>query len=82
MDHIYFLNLRKILDTTIEMFPYINQGMIERITYLQTGDALVFGTAINLPTLTKFPEANPKPDSENAKISEEWYIEQLEDNET
>lgn len=58
-----------------KMVPYVNQGMIERLTYLQTGHALIFGTAINLPTLTKFPEADPKPDSENAKISEKWYIE-------
>lgn len=57
------------------MVPYVNQGMIERLTYLQTGNALVFGTAINLPTLTKFAEANPKPDSENARISEKWYVE-------
>lgn len=57
------------------MVPYVNQGMIERLTYLQTGHALVFGTAINLPTLTKFEEASPKPDSENAKISERWYVE-------
>ena len=57
-----------------KMVPYVNQGMIERLTYLQTGHGLVFGTAINLPTLTRFPEASPKPDSENAKISEKWYI--------
>lgn len=57
------------------MVPYLNQEMIERLTYLQTGNALVFGTAINLPTLTIFKEADPKPDSENAKISEKWYIE-------
>ena len=56
------------------MVPYVNQGMIDRLTYLQTGHALVFGTAINLPTLTRFDEAFPKPDSENAKISEKWYI--------
>ena len=58
-----------------KMVPYVNQGMIDRLTYLQTGHALVFGTAINLPTLTKFEQACPKPDSENAKISEKWYIE-------
>lgn len=58
-----------------KMVPYVNQGMIERLTYLQTGNALVFGTAINLPTLTRFKEANPKPDSDNARISEKWYIE-------
>ena len=57
-----------------KMVPYINKGIIDRLTFLQTGNALVFGTAINLPTLTKFDEANPKPDSDNAKISEKWYI--------
>ena len=44
------------------------------LTYLQTGYALVFGSAINLPTLTKFEQASPKTDSDNAKISEKWYI--------
>lgn len=57
------------------MVPYINQGTIDRLTYLQTGHALVFGTAINLPTLTQFTEAVPSPDSQNAKITEKWYIE-------
>ena len=58
-----------------KMVPYINQNMIERLTYLQTGNALVFGSAINLPTLTKFAQADPTTDSDNAKISEKWYIE-------
>lgn len=57
------------------MVPYINQNTINRLTYLQTGDALIFGTAIRLPTLARFSSANPNPDSENAKISEKWYIE-------
>ncbi|MBR5165307.1 MAG: ATP-binding protein [Ruminococcus sp.] len=57
------------------MVPYINQNSIDRLTYLQTGNALVFGSAINLPTLTIFEQANPKTDSENAKISEKWYVE-------
>lgn len=57
-----------------KMVPYINQNMIERLTYLQTGHALVFGSAINLPTLTKFAQAEPRTDSDNAQISEKWYI--------
>ena len=56
------------------MVPYINSNMIERLTYLQTGNALVFGTAINIPTLTRFGKAYPATDSENAKITEKWYI--------
>lgn len=57
------------------MVPYINSNMIERLTYLQTGNALVFGTAINIPTLTRFDQACPATDSENAKITEKWYVE-------
>ena len=57
-----------------KMVPYINQNMIDRLTYLQTGHALVFGSAINLPTLTKFAQAEPRTDSDNAQISEKWYV--------
>lgn len=56
-----------------KMAPYVNQNIIERLTYLQTGNALVFGSAINLPTLTKFEETNLRTDSANAKISEMVY---------
>lgn len=58
-----------------KMVPYVNNNMIDRLTYLQIGNALVFGSAINLPTLTQFAQANPTTDSGNAKISEKWYIE-------
>lgn len=57
------------------MVPYINKSVIERLTYLQTGTALVFGTAINLPTLTSFGQAEPRTDSDSARISDHWYIE-------
>lgn len=56
------------------MVPYINQGIVDRITYLRRGHALVFGTAINLPTLTAFDKANPTPNSGNSNIVEKWYI--------
>lgn len=59
------------------MVPYISEGIIDRLTYLQTGHALVFGTAINLPTLTEFSRAEPPTDSLNAKISEKWYLEKF-----
>lgn len=56
------------------MVPYISEGIIDRLTYLQTGHALIFGTAINIPTLTKFERAKPETDGQNAKISKKWYI--------
>ena len=39
-------------------------------------DTLVFVSAISLPTLTKFEQASPKTDSDNAKISEKRYVDQ------
>ncbi len=56
------------------MVPYVNQGIVDRITYLRRGYALVFGTAINLPTLTTFEKANPTPNSGNSNIVEKWYV--------
>lgn len=55
------------------MVPYVTQGMINQLTYIQTGTALVFGTAINLPVLTRFEVANPRTDSSSADITEIWY---------
>ena len=57
-----------------KMVPYINRGILDRLTYLQTGTALVFGTAINLPTLTRFAIASPETDSNSARISEKWFV--------
>ena len=55
------------------MVPYIDKTGIDRLTYLQTGHGLVFGTAISIPSLTVFPVANPQPDSKNAQINSAWY---------
>lgn len=57
------------------MVPYIDRDTIDRLTYLQTGHALVFGSAIRIPMLTSFAEAIPNTDGNSAKISEKWYIE-------
>lgn len=55
------------------MVPYINKDMIDKLTYLQTGTALVFGTSINIPTLTQFAQAKPRTDSASATISKSWF---------
>lgn len=56
-----------------KMVPYIDKTGINRLTYLQTGHGLVFGTAINIPSLTVFPLADPQPDSRNADVEAAWY---------
>lgn len=56
-----------------KMVPYIDKTGINRLTFLQTGHGLVFGTAINIPSLTVFPLADPQPDSRNADVEAAWY---------
>lgn len=58
------------------MVPYIDKNTIDRLTYLQTGNALIFGSSIRIPMLTKFEEASPNTDGQSAKISERWYLAQ------
>lgn len=55
------------------MVPYIDRDTIDRLTYLQTGNALVFGSAIRIPMLAAFDEAIPNTDGNSARISEKWY---------
>lgn len=56
-----------------KMIPNANNDIINRLTYLNTGSALVFGTSINIPTLTKFQLSYPSTDSSSSKISKEWF---------
>lgn len=56
------------------MVPYISEGVIQRLTYLPTGQALVFGTAVHVPMLTRFDRAEPATDSDNAAMSRRWYV--------
>lgn len=56
-----------------KMVPFINENMLSQITYIQTGLALVFGSAINVPIITKFDKAKPATNSHNADIMKCWY---------
>lgn len=53
--------------------PFITSNIINQLTYLPVGDALVFGHAVSLPILVHFQEANPKPNSLNCEISKIWF---------
>lgn len=56
-----------------KMVPFINENMLSQITYIQTGLALVFGSAVNVPIITEFPKAKPATNSHNADIMKCWY---------
>ncbi|MCK8606702.1 ATP-binding protein [Apilactobacillus ozensis] len=56
-----------------KMIPNANREIMNRLTYLNTGSALIFGSSINIPTLTRFDIAVPSTDSSSANISKKWF---------
>lgn len=58
-----------------QITPHISETILRRMPSIPTQHALIFGHAVNLPTTFKVNEADPKPKSENNKISENWFKE-------
>jgi hypothetical protein len=59
-----------------QMTPFISDAVLKRLPSLPKQHALVFGTAVNLPTTFKVREAKPLPKSDDAKIGELWFHEE------
>lgn len=58
-----------------QITPHISETILRRMPSIPTQHALIFGHAVNLPTTFKVNEADPKPRSDNNKISENWFRE-------
>lgn len=58
-----------------QITPHISETILRRMPSIPTQHALIFGHAVNLPTTFKVNEADPKPKSDNNKISENWFKE-------
>ena len=58
-----------------QMTPFISEAVLKRLPSLPKQHALVFGTAMNLPTTFQVREAKPLPKSDDAKIGELWFHE-------
>lgn len=58
-----------------QITPHISETILRRLPSIPTQHALIFGHAVNLPTTFKVTEVNPKPKSDNNKISENWFRE-------
>lgn len=59
-----------------QMTPFISEAVLKRLPSLPKQHALVFGTAVNLPTTFRVREAKPLPKSDDAKIGELWFHEE------
>jgi hypothetical protein len=56
-----------------QITPHISETILRRMPSIPTQHALIFGHAVNLPTTFKVNEADPKPKSDNNRISENWF---------
>ncbi|TEW53557.1 ATP-binding protein [Psychromonas sp. RZ22] len=55
------------------ILPFFSDDFVNKIKQSVPGEALVFGNCVSMPLHLKVHEAKPAPDSENCKISEEWF---------
>jgi DNA helicase HerA-like ATPase len=59
-----------------QMTPFISDSVLKRLPSLPRQHALVFGTAVNLPTTFKVREASPRPRSDDTEIVDLWFHEE------
>jgi ABC-type dipeptide/oligopeptide/nickel transport system ATPase component len=55
------------------ILPYFSDDFTNKIKQSIPGEALVFGNCVSMPLHLKIHESNPSPNSENCKISKEWF---------
>ena len=55
------------------VLPYFSADFENKIKQSVPGEALIFGNCVPMPLQVKIPRANPDPDSDNCKVSEEWF---------
>lgn len=57
-----------------QITPHISEATLKKLPSIPTQHALIFGTAVNIPTLYKVNNASPLPLSDNNQVSENWFV--------
>lgn len=60
------------LDYINKMLPNISGDIIEKLTSLQSGTMVAFGSAFKIPLIVKMDMPNPAPYSSNCNVVERW----------
>jgi DNA helicase HerA-like ATPase len=56
-----------------QMTPFISDSVLRRLPSLPKQHALIFGSAVNLPTTFRVRNVLPKPKSDDARIRDLWF---------
>jgi len=59
------------------MTPYISEEILNELPYIPQQQALIFGSAVNMPMMFKVRDAKPRPKSDNNEIVKHWYKDSL-----
>jgi len=57
-----------------QITPHISEATLKKLPSIPTQHALIFGSAVNIPTLYKVKNASPLPLSDNNQVSENWFV--------
>jgi hypothetical protein len=57
-----------------QMTPFISENVLKRLPSLPKQHALIFGSSVNVPTTFRVREASPRPHSDDADISDLWFV--------
>jgi DNA helicase HerA-like ATPase len=57
-----------------QMTPFISETVLKRLPSLPKQHALIFGSAVKIPTTFRVRDANPTPDSDDTQVRDLWYV--------
>jgi DNA helicase HerA-like ATPase len=57
-----------------QITPHISEATLKKLPSIPTQHALIFGSAVNIPTLYKVKNASPLPFSDNNHVSDNWFV--------
>ena len=57
-----------------QITPHISEATLKKLPSIPTQHALIFGSAVNIPTLYKVKKAWPLPLSDNNRVSDNWFV--------
>lgn len=59
-----------------QMTPFISDTVLRRLPSLPKQHALIFGSAVKIPTTFRVRDANPTPNSDDTEVRDLWYVPQ------
>ena len=57
-----------------QMTPFISETVLKRLPSLPKQHALIFGSAVEIPTTFRVRDADPKPNSDDTQVRDLWYV--------